>query len=476
MRVSSIGDHVSIQENGTLLLFNTIDSGLYRIEPITRKLLILIKKYGAEAAKTLIKEEDIDNVAEEKIAELKENNFLDPSPQFTPPDTIPITCASFNISHACNLNCRYCFGGSTYVGERSHMSSEIGELAVDRLLEWSNGSKLVYIALFGGEPLLNMKLVKHLVHYGKERAEAEGKKILFSMTCNGTLLTDAIIDYLNVNNVKVMVSMDGPPEVQNVNRPFKNGRGSYSTIVSRVQKLLSTRSRVTARATLTKDCLSLETIVNGLREVGFTYVHVEPVTADQTCSFALSEQDFEILKTEYDRLGTLLLENIAQDTPFGFSNILRTISSIYNSGVRHYPCGAGKNLVAIGSHGSIYLCHRFTGMEEFSMGTLADPDFSLQKKILQNHVDSRESCKDCWARHLCGGGCWQDNYIYSGRIDKPYNPKCSLFKHIAALSMIIFSKLHQRDKELLDNMFKKNEPLYKRADLPEEKHEPREGR
>ena len=129
--VRDAGNHVSIEENSTLLLLNTVDSGLYRIEPITRKLLILIKKYSIDTAKSLIKEEDIDNVAEEKIAELRENKFLDSQARFSPPETVPMTVASLNVSHDCNLNCRYCYGGGgTYTGEPCYMSKEIGCISV----------------------------------------------------------------------------------------------------------------------------------------------------------------------------------------------------------------------------------------------------------------------------------------------------------------------------------------------------------
>ena len=467
MNVRDVGDHISLEENGIHLLFNTIDSGLYKVEPITKKLLTLLKEHSTTAAKTLIKEEDIDNVAEEKIAELKENKFLDPQPAFNPPETVPITAVSLNVSHQCNLDCRYCYGGSTYVGEESFMSKKIGKTSIDQLFQWSGDSTSVYVNFFGGEPLLNMKLIRYLVAYGKEMAASEEKAIRFSMTCNGTLLTDKIVDFLNKNNVSVLVSMDGPETVQNMNRPFKNGKGSYNIVAKNVQKLVATRGTVTARATLTKDCLSLETLVNGLKAVGFTYVHVEPAAADGNCSFALSEKDFETLKTEYDHMGNVFLENVLQGAPFGFSNILRTISSIYGSVTRHYPCGAGKNLVAIDPKGEIYLCHRFTGMEAFSMGTVFDPDFSLHKKILQTHVDARKTCRTCWARHLCGGNCWYENYSYSGSIDEPYTLRCGLFKHIAALSMIIFSNLHERDRALLDKMFRKNEPAYNRADISE---------
>ena len=472
MEVRGVGDHASIEENGTLLLFNTIDSGLYRVEPITRKLLILIKKYGMEAARMLIKEDDINNVAEEKIAELKENNFIDSQPAFIPPDTNPITVLSLNVSHDCNLNCRYCYGGGgTYSGSRCFMGNEVGELSVDRLFEWSDDKKMVGITFFGGEPLLNMKVIRHVVQYGTKKAESEGKDIRFSMTSNGTLLTDTIVDFLNENHIGVLVSMDGPKHIQDLNRPFKNGKGSYDVIKSNVQKLIATRATLTARATLTKDCTSLDTLVNGLGEVGFRYVHIEPVAPDENCPFALSGEDFETLKKEYDHLGDVFLKNVSNGSPFGFSNILRTISAIYKASVRHYPCGAGRNIMAVDPNGGLYLCHRFTGMEEFSLGTLNDPDFSLQKRILQAHVDARKACRTCWARHLCGGNCWHEDYVYTQHIDEPYEPRCDLFKHVAALSMIIFSKLHERDKELLHKMFRRNEPLHRSEDPTEETEE-----
>ncbi|MBU6996908.1 MAG: SPASM domain-containing protein [Theionarchaea archaeon] len=469
VEVTSIGDHVSIDDDATHLLFNTADSGLYRIELITRKLLVLIHDYGIEAARSLIKEDDIENVAEEKLSELKENKFLDPLPEFVPQETSPIMFASLNVSHDCNLNCRYCYGGGgTYAGDPCHMSTDVGELAVDRLFEWCDDSELLGINFFGGEPLLNVKLIQHLVSYATERAHAEEKKVRFSMTSNGTLFTDEIVAFLKESNIGVLVSMDGPKHVQDVNRPFRNGKGSYDVIADRLQSLLAVRPHLTARATLTKDCMSLSTLVDGLRDVGFTYVHVEPLTPYENCPFALSEEDFETLKDEYDKLGHIFLENILNGTPFGFSNILRTLSAIYTSGVRHYPCGAGKNLMAVDPMGGIYICHRFVGMEDFSMGTLNDPDFSIQKRLLQAHVDARDECRNCWARHLCAGSCWYDNYVYSGAIDRPHSPRCSLFKHIAALSMVIFSKLHEKDKALLDKMFRKHEPSYRRGEFPED--------
>jgi len=351
------------------------------------------------------------------------------------------------------------------------MSKDIGEASINRLCEWSDDSKLVVVNFFGGEPLLNMDLIRHLILYGIEKAKSEGKKIQFSMTSNGTLFTDRIVDFLNEHRVSVLVSMDGPKQVQNMNRPFRSGKGSFDAIKSNIQKLLATRPTLTARATLTRDCMSLKVLVDGLRDVGFQYVHIEPVTPDKNCSFALSEKDFKTLKKEYDHLGEIFLENVSSGTPFGFSNILRTLSAIYSSSVRHYPCGAGKNLMAVDPNGSIYLCHRFTGMEEFSLGTVYDPDFSLQKKIFEAHVDARDECRTCWARHLCGRGCWYENYIYTGHIDEPYSAKCDLFKHVAALSMVIFSKLHEKDKALLDRMFRKNDPLSRRGEVPEEPHE-----
>ncbi|MBU7028804.1 MAG: SPASM domain-containing protein [Theionarchaea archaeon] len=470
MEAVDAGGHLIIKDIDTLLLFNTIDSGLYRIESITEKLFILIKKHGIEAARDIIKQEDVNHVAEEKIEELKENGFLDPLPEITPPDTVPITGASLNVSHDCNLSCRYCYGGGgTYVGEKCYMDEPVGELSIDRLIEWSNGKKEVYVTFFGGEPLLNMKLIEHLVAYGDRKGDSEGKRIWYSITTNGTLLTEETVNFLNEHNFSVLVSMDGPQFIQDTNRPFKNGKGSFDVAVPQIRKLISTRKgNVTARATLTRDCMSLNTIIKGLRDVGFKYVHIEPVTAEKSRSFALCEKDFDKLKGEYKAVGRVFLDNILKGTPFGFSNIVRTINMIYNSTVRYYPCGAGKNMVAVDPHGGIYLCHRFTGMEEFSLGTIYDPDFSLQRKILHMPVDSREGCKDCWARHLCGGSCWQENYFYNNQIDEPYKPRCDLFKYIAALSMVIFSKIHEKDKELLDRMFEKNEPFYRKVDSREE--------
>jgi uncharacterized protein len=350
------------------------------------------------------------------------------------------------------------------MGEKSYMSKEVGEQAIERLFEWSSDRKGVYVTFFGGEPLLNVPLISHLVEYGNEKAESEGKKITYSMTSNCTLLTHEIIEFLNEKHINVLVSMDGPKSIQDRNRPFKNGSGSYDSIRSGLQKLISSRKTVTARATLTSDCLCMDKIITGLKDVGFSYIHIEPVTADKGASFALSEKDFDTLKEEYSSLGKKFLNSILKGTSTGFSNILRTIHQIQNSVVRYYPCGAGKNLLGVDADGSISLCHRFTGMKEFSFGTVSEPDFSLQKKILQTHVDAREVCKKCWARHLCGGGCWHENYFYNRQIDIPYPPRCDLVKHIAALSMIIFSKIYEKDRNLLDRVFQKNEPLYKQPD------------
>ncbi len=363
MRIRRVGEHAVIEKGSTLLLFNTIDSGLYKIKPITEKLFNLVQKHGIETAKKLMKEGDVEDIAEEKITELTENGFLDQEPDFTPPTTFPITGMSLNVSHDCNLNCRYCYGGGgTYVGEKSYMNKEIGETSIDRLLGWSEDCERIYLNFFGGEPLLNFSLIQHLVNYGNKKAELEGKRIKYSITSNCTLLTEKIIKFLNDHNINVLASMDGPKPIQNTNRPFKNGGGSYDTIASNVQKLFSTRKTVTARATLTRDCISLNTIINGLRSVGFKYIHIEPVTADNTCSFALSEEDFETLKKEYENVGKIFMDSVLRGDPIGFSNILRMIHRIYNSVIRHYPCGAGKttfckimNGLVIPSSGNLYI-------------------------------------------------------------------------------------------------------------------------
>jgi uncharacterized protein len=363
---------------------------------------------------------------------------------FTP--STEITSISLNVAQECNLNCVYCYGQKGTYGFQGSMSPRVGEASIDFLFDQLCNAKDCSIGFFGGEPLLNFQLISHLVPYAVKKAESYGKNVHFTVTTNGTFLTNEVIRFLNRNKIGVVVSIDGPPEIQDHNRPFKNGKGSYDVVYPGIKKLLASRQgKITARATSARD--AYYTVFNHLVDMGFRQVHIESATGEL---FNIKD-----IVRDYRKIKNDIIKTVKEKRHVLFSNFSDLMGKTYLTVKRFHGCGAGLKYVGISVKGHIYVCHRFVGIPEFCMGTVWDFDAGVQERIIENTVDKRSDCKPCWARYYCGGGCIYEAYFYNMDIGKPYTNRCDLFKTALTLSIWLYSHLKEEDQSILDDMYEK---------------------
>jgi len=370
------------------------------------------------------------------------------------PDEIFLNCLHLNISHDCNMACRYCFvDEGTFGEERNLMNKEVAEASIDYLFSRSGEWKSVHIIFFGGEPLMNFKLIQHVVPYAKKVAEEYEKGVSFGLTTNGTLFSKRVVEYLTENHISALISIDGPPSVQDRMRPFVNGKASYQKMLPGLLRYIEAREgNVAARVTMTTENMNLKEIALHLLNLGFSAVHIEPVSGVGS-QFHFTKPDIEFLKGEFDRFAEYYLDEILSGRRFGFFNFHQRLRDTYHAMRKLHACTAGKYALAVSTTGEFYPCPRFVGMPEHKMGDVFSGHSSeMQKEYYLCYVDNMPKCKDCWSRYLCGGSCIAESYEINGSIDLPHDLRCDLHKHVTELSVMIYSTIHSKDKQILDKL------------------------
>lgn len=346
----------------------------------------------------------------------------------------PIKAMCLHISHDCNLRCKYCFASTGDFGTgRKLMPLEIGKKAIDFLLENSGNRRNLELDFFGGEPLMNFDTVKEVVKYARSREAEFGKRFRFTITTNGMLLDDDKIDFINREMSNVVLSIDGRKEVNDRMRPNVAGHGSYDTILPKFKKLVAARDRDKdwyVRGTFTKYNLDFSEDVFSLYNEGFDQISVEPVVCEAEYPYALTEAELPAVFAEYERLAARLLENDRQGKHFNFFHFMIDLDQGPCAIKRLRGCGCGNEYVAVTPDGDIYPCHQFVGIEEYKMGSLEDGtfDMDMKQKFAGTHIYNKPSCRDCWARFYCSGGCNANNYMYMGDVLKAHTLSCELEK------------------------------------------------
>ena len=374
----------------------------------------------------------------QELSELYEERIL-----FSPDDyekyaqftvASPVKAMCLHISHDCNLRCKYCFASTGDFGTgRKLMTVETGKKAIDFLLENSGNRKNLELDFFGGEPLMNFDAVKEVVKYARSREAEYGKRFRFTITTNGMLLDDDKIDFINREMSNVVLSIDGRREVHDRMRPSPNGKGSYDIILPKFKKLVENRDRDKdwyVRGTFTKYNLDFSEDVFSLYEQGFDQISVEPVVCESKYPYALTEEDIPAIAAEYERLAQRLLENDKQGKHFNFFHFMIDLDQGPCAVKRLRGCGCGNEYVSITPDGDIFPCHQFVGIEEYKRGNLDDGTFDLEMKerFAQTHIYNKPSCRDCWAKFYCSGGCNANNYLYMGDVLKAHKLSCEFEK------------------------------------------------
>ncbi|NMB09064.1 MAG: thioether cross-link-forming SCIFF peptide maturase [Tissierellia bacterium] len=338
-----------------------------------------------------------------------------------------------HVVHDCNLKCKYCFASQgDFGGFKAYMTPEVGKKALKYLVDNSGARKYLEVDFFGGEPLMDFDLIKELVEYGDKIAEEKNKKFRFTVTTNGVLLDDEKIEYINEHMHNVVLSLDGRKEVNDKMRMTVNDKGSYDIITPKFQKLVEGRKdkNYYVRGTFTKHNLDFSEDVKHFRDLGFNLSSVEPVVDASYDEFAIDENDLPTILAEYEKMAKEYADLQVKGDDFKFFHFMIDLTQGPCVIKRMQGCGAGCEYVAVTPEGDIYPCHQFVGNEDFKMANILDDEVKLpedlQNEFLDAHVFNKESCKNCWAKFYCSGGCHANAYNFNKDLKKPYELGCEM--------------------------------------------------
>lgn len=379
------------------------------------------------------------NELEESISELHE--LINEGLLFAPDIDVPPTFAQSGIvkslclmvAQDCNLRCKYCFGdGGSYGSQRAVMSEEVGKRAVDFIIENSFKRRHCEIDFFGGEPLINLKTVKAVTEYVRQREKETDKIFKLTLTTNGMLLNDETIAWLNENNISLVLSLDGRKEVHNAMRPDSNGKGSYDKVINNFKRLIESRNNENyyIRGTYTKKNLDFTKDVLDMHDNGFDILSVEPVVLKDN-PLGFDENDLPKIFAEYDKLSEAYLQRKREGHGFFFFHFNVDLSNGPCVAKRLSGCGAGHEYYAVDVNGDLYPCHQFVGRKKYQLGNVFegvnDPQ-NFRDYFRKSHVLNKPKCKDCWAKYFCSGGCHANADLFNDDIRKPYEIGCEIQK------------------------------------------------
>ena len=363
-----------------------------------------------------------------------------------------IKAMCLHIAHTCNLNCSYCFASQgKYQGERAIMSYEVGKRAFDFLIEKSGTRHNLEVDFFGGEPLMNLDVVKKLVAYARSIEKEHNKHFRFTLTTNGMLLDDDVIDFLNEEMDNVVLSLDGRPEVHDRFRRDYKGRGSYDVIVPKFKRLVEARGEKSyyVRGTYTHSNTDFTNDILHMADLGFTELSMEPVVCPPGDPYALTEEDLPILFEQYEILAKEMIRRKKEGRGFTFYHYMLDLKNgpcIYK---RITGCGSGTEYVSVTPWGELFPCHQFVGDEKYSLGNIWDgiKNTEVQDEFRSCNAYAREECRDCWAKLYCSGGCAANSYHATGKISGVYKYGCELFKKRIECAVMIKVAEAEENKE-----------------------------
>ncbi|MCI5860015.1 MAG: thioether cross-link-forming SCIFF peptide maturase [Blautia sp.] len=401
-------------------------------------------------------EEEI-KAAMDECQELKESGLLFTEDRYRPaiedfkkrPTVVKALC--LHIAHDCNLACQYCFAEEgEYHGRRALMSFEVGKKALDFLIANSGSRRNLEVDFFGGEPLMNWQVVKDLVRYGREQEKIHNKNFRFTLTTNGVLLNDEVMEFCNREMGNVVLSMDGRKEVHDKMRPFRNGKGSYDLIVPKFQKFAESRDqqRYYVRGTFTHHNLDFSEDVLHYADLGFKQVSMEPVVAPPEADYAIREEDVPKICEEYDKLAKEMIKREKEGRGFNFFHFMIDLSGgpcVYK---RLSGCGSGTEYLAVTPWGDFYPCHQFVGNEKFLLGNVDTGivNTEIQDEFKCCNVYAKEKCQKCFVRFYCSGGCAANSYNFHGSINDAYDIGCELERKRVECAIMIKAALADEEK------------------------------
>ena len=434
--------------NGYNIVLDTASGSVHTVDEVAYDIIAMYKTHSHEqiVSEILKKYSSLPDVNEEEILECIEDvKALEAAGKLFSVDEYESLACNYknnskvikalclHIAHTCNLNCSYCFASQgKYQGERALMSFEVGKRAFDFLIENSGTRKNLEVDFFGGEPLMNWDVVKQLVAYARSIEKQHNKNFRFTLTTNGILIDDEIIDFLNKEMSNVVLSLDGRKEVNDHFRRDYAGNGSYDKIVPKFQKLVKAREgkNYYVRGTFTHNNVDFTNDLFHMADLGFTELSMEPVVCPPDDPYALTDEDMPKIFEQYEILAKEMIKRKKEGRPFTFYHYMLDLKNgpcIYK---RITGCGSGTEYMAVTPWGELFPCHQFVGDPKYSLGNIFDgvKNTKIQDEFRSCNAYARPECKDCWARLYCSGGCAANSYHATGSISGVYKYGCELFK------------------------------------------------
>ncbi|MBQ4099695.1 MAG: thioether cross-link-forming SCIFF peptide maturase [Clostridia bacterium] len=381
----------------------------------------------------------------------KEDTFEPMAGQLKEKTSGVVKALCLHVAHVCNLNCSYCFASQgKYHGERAVMSYEVGKRALDFLIENSGTRRNLEVDFFGGEPLMNFDVVKKLVEYARSVEKEKNKNFRFTLTTNGMLIDDDVIEFANKEMSNVVLSLDGRKDVHDKFRVDYKGKGSWETIVPKFQKLVEKRGGKDyyMRGTFTHHNPDFLEDIKTMLDLGFNELSMEPVVCASGDPSELTQEDLPIVLKQYEDLANLMIKRREEGKPFTFYHYMIDLKGgpcIYK---RISGCGSGTEYMAVTPWGDLYPCHQFVGEEKYKLGDIWQgvTNKPVQDEFMSCNVYAREDCKDCWAKLYCSGGCAANAYHATGSVKGVYKYGCELFKkRMECAIMVEVSKTVSKD-------------------------------
>jgi uncharacterized protein len=337
---------------------------------------------------------------------VNDSDLVDDVPLRSP----PLHALSLAVAQKCNLGCTYCYADhGNFGGPSKNMSWETARRAVELLVGGASAGSRVNLAFLGGEPLANRRVLHSATEYAAQLAVERGVHVSFSITTNGTLLTEEDAAFFERHGFAVTVSLDGLREAHDLQRPFKNGGGSFELIMSRVRPLLAAQRQmqVSVRATITPGNLGLRESLDYFLGIGFHSVGFSPLLRSPTGRGEMESDDLADLLEAMVNCGVEFERRVVRGERYAFNNMINAMRELHRGTHRPYPCGAGAGYLGVSADNELAACHRFVGEPDGSMGDLREGiDREQQNRWLaERHVHRQQPCAGCWARYLCSGGC-----------------------------------------------------------------------
>ena len=450
------------KNNGYDIVLDVNSGAIHVVDDVTYDVIALYEGHTREEIVNSLRERYPETEVEEALDEVQmlvdneelftkdtyENYIMDFKKR---PTVVKALC--LHIAHDCNLACQYCFAEEgEYHGRRALMSFEVGKKALDFLIANSGNRRNLEVDFFGGEPLMNWQVVKDLVAYGREQEKLHDKKFRFTLTTNGVLLNDEVMEFCNREMGNVVLSIDGRKEVHDKMRPFRKGAGSYDLIVPKFQQFAESRhqDKYYVRGTFTHYNLDFSEDVLHLADLGFKQISVEPVVAEPKEPYAIREEDLPKLFEEYDKLAVEMIRRHKSGEDFNFFHFMIDLEGGPCVAKRLSGCGSGTEYLAVTPWGDFYPCHQFVGNEKFLLGNVDEGilNTDIRDEFKCCNVYAKEKCRKCFARFYCSGGCAANAYNFSGDVCGAYDIGCELQKkRIECAIMIKAAEEEQKNEE-----------------------------